>query len=138
MNLKFEVDFTSDAIAGIRIKTFPFVFISNPLLLCKYKLKEILYIFCHEIDHLLYNHPTEMAKINPNEDPVIYMKFNYAADASVNDRINYEIKKNKLKYLSMPDGIITSKLFEKIFDLKNVLPLENYLYYYGNIRFFVL
>ena len=62
MNLRFEADFTVNSIAGIRLNSFPPVFVSNPLLLCKYSLKEILYIFCHEIDHIVLNHPTEMVK----------------------------------------------------------------------------
>ena len=44
MNLRFEADFTVNSIAGIRLNSFPPVFVSNPLLLCKYSLKEILYI----------------------------------------------------------------------------------------------
>lgn len=134
MNLCFDADFTVNSIAGIRLNSFPPVFVSNPLLLCKYSLKEILYIFCHEIDHIVLNHPAEMAKANPEEDPNIYRRFNLAADASVNDRLNYEIDVEGRKFLSKPDGCITSASLKKMFDLKHILPLESYAYYYALIQ----
>ncbi|MDY4146133.1 MAG: VWA-like domain-containing protein [Bacilli bacterium] len=133
MNMKFEVNFGTDSIAGIKLNTFPPVFESNPLNLCRFKLKEIIYIICHEIDHIVLNHPTEMVKINPNKIPELFHKFNLAADAAVNDRLNDEIA-HKNKYLSEPEGIITSKVLEKMFNLKDVKPLENYAYYYNLIK----
>ena len=134
MNLHFEADFTVNSIAGIRLNSFPPVFVSNPLLLCKYSLKEILYIFCHEIDHIVLNHPAEMVKANPEEDPEQYKRFNLAADASVNDRINHEIETEKRKFLSQPDGCITSVSLKKMFKLKRILPMESYAYYFSLIR----
>jgi len=134
MNLRFEADFTINSIAGIRLNSFPPVFVSNPLLLCKYSLKEILYIFCHEIDHIVLNHPAEMVKANPEEDPEQYKRFNLAADASVNDRINHEIETEKRKFLSQPNGCITSTSLKKMFTLKEILPLESYAYYFSLIR----
>ncbi|MBE6036082.1 MAG: hypothetical protein E7223_00445 [Clostridiales bacterium] len=134
MNLRFDVDFTTDTIAGIRLDSFPPVFFTNPLLLCKYSLKEILYIFCHEIDHILLNHPAEMLKVNPFSDPEAAKKFNLAADASVNDRINYEIKQQKRLFLERPKGAITSGVLQNMFQLRHVRPLENYAYYYNLIR----
>ena len=44
MNLTYEVDFRSKSIAGILLGHFPPVFCTNPLLLCKFTLKEILFI----------------------------------------------------------------------------------------------
>ena len=134
MNLSFKADFTVNSIAGIRLNSFPPVFVSNPLLLCKYSLKEILYIFCHEIDHIVLNHPAEMVKANPDGNPEIYKRFNLAADASVNDRINHEIEADKKKFLSAPDGCVTSTVLKKIFKLKKILPMESYAYYYDLIR----
>ena len=134
MNLRFEADFTVNSIAGIRLNSFPPVFVYNPLLLCKYSLKEILYIFCHEIDHIVLNHPAEMVKANPEEDPEQYKRFNLAADASVNDRINHEIEVEERKFLAQPDGSITSASLKKMFKLKETLPLESYAYYFSLIR----
>ena len=48
MNLTFEIDFSCHSIAGILLNRFPPVFHTNPLLLCKFSLKEILFIVCHE------------------------------------------------------------------------------------------
>ena len=52
MNLQFSVNFHSNSIAGIKLNTFPPVFESNPLLLCKFTLKEIIYI---EVFSFKYN-----------------------------------------------------------------------------------
>lgn len=130
MNMQFRANFTANSIAGIKLNTFPPVLESNPLLLCKFTLKEILYIICHEIDHVLFNHPAEMVKANPTQDPDVFYRFNLAADASVNDRINHEIKSENRNFLSAPKGLITSETLEKLYHLRNVAPLESYAYYF--------
>lgn len=134
MNLQFSVDFCSNSIAGIRLNTFPPVFVTNPLLLCTFKLKEIIYIICHEIEHLILNHPAEMLRNCPDLDLDTLYRFNVAADASVNDRINQDILDTDCKFLSAPDGLITSDSLAKMFQLKKVRPLESYAYYFALIR----
>ena len=133
MNMQFRANFESDSIAGIKLNEFPAVFEANPLLLCKFTLKEIIYIFCHEIDHVVYNHPTEMVKSNPDKDPDVFYQFNLAADAAVNDRINYEIKAENHLFMKSPDGLITSKVLSKMYRLGNIPEMENYAYYFGLI-----
>ena len=134
MNMRFNANFSSNSIAGIKLNTFPPVFEANPLLLCKYKLKEILYIMCHEIDHVLFNHPAEMVKANPSKDPDTFYEFNLAADACVNDRIDWEKQANAHNYLSRPDGVITSDVLAKMYHLKQIRKLENYAYYFDLIK----
>lgn len=134
MNLSYEIDFTRRCIAGILLGRFPPVFCTNPLLLCKFNLKEILFIVCHEIDHIVLNHPAEMLKANPQDDPDVFEKFNLAADASVNDRILKEIEKEKHNYLSAPQGHISSKALQKMFKLRNLRSLESYKYYFDCIK----
>ena len=134
MNMQFRADFFSTSIAGIKLNEFPPVFVANPLLLCKFKLKEIIFCVCHEIDHVVLNHPAEMVKANPEGDQDTFYRFNLAADASVNDRINHEIKTEKHLFMSQPDGVITSKVFAKMFSLGNILPMESYAYYYEFIK----
>lgn len=133
MNMQFSVNFGANSIAGIKLNTFPPVFESNPLLLCKFKLKEILYVICHEIDHIVLNHPAEMVKANPTKDEQTFYEFNLAADASVNDRIDHEIKAEKRAFLAHPDGVITSKVLAKMYEIKHLLSMENYAYYFGMI-----
>lgn len=133
MNMQFRANFESDSIAGIKLNEFPAVFEANPLLLCKFTLKEIIYIFCHEIDHVVYNHPAEMVKANPDKDPDIFYQFNLAADAAVNDRINHEIKAENHLFMKSPDGLITSKVLSKMYKLGNIPEMENYAYYFGLI-----
>lgn len=133
MNMQFSVNFGANSIAGIKLNTFPPVFESNPLLLCKFKLKEILYVICHEIDHIVLNHPAEMVKANPTKDEQTFYEFNLAADASVNDRIDHEIKAEDRAFLAHPDGVITSKVLAKMYEIKHLLPMENYAYYFGMI-----
>lgn len=130
MNMQFSADFTVNSIAGIKLNTFPPVLEANPLLLCKFTLKEILYVICHEIDHIVFNHPAEMVKANPNKDPDLSQRFNLAADAAVNDRIDHEIVAENRTFLSAPDGVITSKALSKMFHLGYIYPMESYAYYY--------
>lgn len=134
MNLTYEMDFSVRSIAGIVLGSFPPVFRTNPLLLCKFSLKEILFIVCHEIDHIVFNHPTEMLKANPEKDPEVFEKFNLAADAAVNDRILQEIKNENRLFLAAPEGHISSQVLGKMFQLRNIAPLESYLYYFNLIR----
>lgn len=133
MNMQFRANFTADSIAGIKLNEFPPVLEANPLLLCKFTLKEILYVICHEIDHVVLNHPAEMVKANPSKDPDVFYEFNLAADASVNDRIDHEIKIEGRKFLSAPKGLITSTELKKMFNLRYVTPMENYAYYFDLI-----
>ena len=134
MNLSFSANPFSNAIAGIKLDTFPPVFEANPLLLCKFTLKEILYIVCHEVDHIVFNHPTEMVKANPERDDELFHLFNLSADAAVNDRINHEITAEGRSFMAPPDGLITSSVIGQMFSLRNVLPMENYAYYFSLIR----
>ncbi len=133
MNLSFRAAFSSDGIAGILLNEFPSVFQSNPLLLCEFSLKEIIYIVCHEIDHIVLNHPSEMVRLG-HDDPDLMMKFNLAADAAVNDRINDEIKKRNFKFIRQPEGVITSDVLAKMFKLKSIAHAENYRYYFDLIK----
>lgn len=134
MNLRFSIDLGSKNIAGIKLNTYPPVFLANPLLLCKFTLKEIIFIACHEIDHIVLNHPAEMVRLNPAKDKSTFEKFNLAADASVNERINLEIKQSSKAFISAPKGIVTSSLLKKSFGLRSILPLESYLYYFNLIK----
>lgn len=134
MNMQFRANFYVGSIAGIKLNTFPPVFEANPLLLCKFKLKEILYVMCHEIDHIVLNHPAEMVKANPTQDPDRFYEFNLAADAAVNDRIDHEIKEEKHNFLLHPDGIITSKVLSEMYHLGRIRNLENYAYYFELIQ----
>ncbi len=134
MNLSFSVNFYSRGIAGIKLNTYPPVFESNPLLLCRFKLKEILFVVCHEIEHIILNHPAEMVKSNPTNDPEVFEKFNLAADASVNDRLVYEIEAENRLFMSALEGAVYSGTFAKMFGLRNVRPLESYYYYFELIK----
>ena len=134
MNLTYEVDFSSRSIAGILLGKFPPVFRTNPLLLSKFTLKEILFIVCHEIDHIVLNHPAEMLKANPERDPDVFEKFNLAADASVNDRILAEMEEVERSYLSAPKGHVSSDTLKKMFKLRSLRKMESYLYYFDLIR----
>lgn len=134
ISMSIQTDFYSESIAGILLNTFPPVFSCNPLLLGKFTLKEIIYIVCHEIDHVVFNHPAEMAKAAPDGDPVQLEKFNLAADTAVNDRIDDEIIREGHSFMSPPDGRITSPVLSRMFALGPIHPMENYAYYYALIK----
>lgn len=130
MNLSFHANFYSKSIAGIKLNTYPPVMESNPLLLCSYSLKEIIFIICHEIEHILLNHPAEMVKCNPTGEADVFEKFNLAADASVNDRLRYEVKTEKRTFMMIPEWCILSETLKKMFRFRSVRPMENYYYYF--------
>ena len=135
MNMVFEVDFKTKFIAGIRLNSYPPIFAFNPLIFCKFDIKECIYIVCHEIDHILLDHPTEMVKANPTNDPETFKRFNLAADASVNDRLNHEIATTDHgDFMAQPDGLITSGVLARMFRLRNVATMESYAYYYKLIK----
>ena len=133
MAMTFRANPSMQAIAGILLDAYPPVFEANPLELFKLSLKEILYAFCHEVDHVVFNHPAEMVKANPERDPELFKLFNYAADASVNDQLNYEIECGR-KFLSAPRGIITSEYLAKRYVLPNVASRQDYLYYFNLLK----
>lgn len=133
MAMSFRVDFASRSIAGIRLDQYPPVFETNPLVLLKFSLKETLFIFCHEVDHVVFNHPAEMVSSNPGRDPRFFELFNYAADASVNDMLCNEIANGK-RFMEAPKGIITSETIQQKFDIEYVRPSESYQYYFDLIK----
>ena len=133
MSMRFKVEFASRSIAGIRLGEYPPLFVSNPLLLCKFELKEILYVVCHEIEHVALNHPAEMLRANPDKDPKLFELFNLAADASVNDRLDEEVSGGR-KFLKSPSGAVSSSTLKEMFGLPWLYGLESYLYYYEAIR----
>ena len=133
MAMTFRTDFACTSIAGIRLDQYPPVFETNPLILMRYSLKEIVYIFCHEVDHVVFNHPAEMVRSNPEGDPEKYRLFNLAADAAVNDQLSQEIAGGK-KFLRMPKGAVTSQTLKKTFGLRSVKSGESYQYYYDLIK----
>lgn len=133
LNMRFKADFAANSIAGIKLNELPPVLEANPLLLGKFSLKEILYIICHEIDHVVFNHPAEMVKANPEQDPDVFYRFNLAADAAVNDGIDHEIVADGRKFLATPGGVISSQTLAKMFKLQNVVPRESYAYYFALI-----
>lgn len=132
MSMTFRTNYACSTIAGIRLDQYPPVFETNPLILLKYSLREILYIFCHEVDHVVFGHPAEMVRFNPQKDPTVFKLFNYAADASVNDQLDRESRQHK--FLKAPEGRITSQVIAREFGLMGVRPCESYLYYFNLIR----
>lgn len=79
---------------------------------------------------MVFNHPAEMIKANPEQDPDIFYWFNLAADAAVNDAIDHEITAENRAFLVSPQGLITSQELAKMFRLKNVAQMESYAYYF--------
>lgn len=134
IQLKFELVFNEPCIAGIRLNTYPQTFVANPTLLFCYTLKEILYIFCHEIEHLLLDHPSKMIEANPKKNADLFRKLNLAADASVNDRLDYEIMYENKDFMKRPVDAVTSATIKSMFKLANVHKLESYLYYFNLIK----
>ena len=84
MNFELRIDFTSYFKASVSIDSFPFCMTINPLLIGLHSLPEMIYILCHEIEHIVLNHPVDMIKYNPQKDSELRLKLNIAMDASIN------------------------------------------------------
>lgn len=138
LNMETEVDFYENILAAVSFENNPVKFISNPLLLCKMSLPEILFVICHEIDHILYNHPSDFARFITAPDSEKHYKFNLAADAAINDNLRSEIKIRNLSFLKVPESSVTSEVISDItakFNEKTVLRRNmNWLYYYSAIK----
>lgn len=135
MNMQLEVDFYADTIAGVScISRNPMTLLINPFLFLEFSLKEMLFILCHEIEHLVLNHPSETLRINPSLEANKTRLLNYAMDCSINERLNYEIAQGNDNFLSMPKGSVTKKTIEELANKANLADLESYLYYYEYIK----
>lgn len=135
MDMELQIDYFFDHEAGVNMDTMPFTLKINPLLLGKYTIKEMIFIICHEIEHIILEHPAEAKQINPTFDPWKRVALNYAMDASVNDRLLMEINKYKLRLMSCPEDGITSDFLADEYGV-SLDGLKDYLYYYDKITDF--
>ena len=132
MNFDLKIDFSSYNDAGVSIDTFPFRMTVNPLLIGLKSLPEMIYIFCHEIEHIILNHPVDAIKYNPQKDPAIGLKLNIAMDASINDRMAADNKEKEFNIIAEPEGIITSTYLRETFQIR-VKSLQAFDYYFERI-----
>lgn len=133
MDFSLNIDFSFNADAAVNIDKYPFEMMINPLLLGTYTIKEMVFIVCHEIEHIVLDHPAQDRIMNKDRDPDVSMDLNLAMDASVNDRLIWDIKEADLKMMSDPNNGVTSTFLSDTFELK-LKKMENYLYYYSYIK----
>lgn len=133
MNLNVEISCYFTLIAAVSIEELPFLLRINPLILGKYEIKEIIYILCHEIEHIVLNHPSEMVRLNPSNSEIESKLLNIAMDASVNDRLDYDIKKYKLGIMKKPDKSISSRTVS-FMAYKEVEELKSFYEYYSVLK----
>ncbi len=132
MNFELRVDYTAYHDAGVSIDSFPFRMTVNPLLIGLKSLPEMIYIFCHEIEHIVLNHPVDGIKYNPKKDPEIGLKLNIAMDASINDQLTEDSKVNNFDVIAQPEDAITSAVLRDLFKV-HVKELQAFDYYFERI-----
>lgn len=132
MDMDLKIDYYFPNEAGVTMNTFPFTILINPLLLGKCTIQEMVFIICHEIEHIVLEHPVEAKAINREHDMWKQSALNFAMDASVNDRLNMEISKYKMNLMSFPDDGISSEYLSEEYDVE-MEELREYLYYYEKI-----
>lgn len=132
MNFDLRIDYTVYYDAAVNIDAFPFRMIINPLLIGIQTLPEIIYVICHEIEHIVLNHPVDAIKYNPQNDPIVHHKLNIAMDASINDRLSMDSKKNKFSVISEPEDVITSTYLREEYRV-HVKELQAFDYYFERI-----
>ncbi len=131
MNMQMETDYEMKYPACVTIDTNPFIMCINPIWISKYSIKEIIFIVCHEIEHIVLNHPAEGMRINKERDPNNARLLNYAMDASVNDRLIMEVDKYDLEIMRDPGNQVTSETLSN-WCPKTFQPLREFTYYYYN------
>jgi len=132
LNMDTKLDFHYSHAAGVNADTYPFTLKINPLHMRRYSIKEMVFIVCHEIEHLVLNHPAEGLRLNKEKDLKKHMLLNIAMDASVNDRLDMEIEKYDIGMMKCPGDVITSKFLSGQCNRK-LTPLREFTYYYYNI-----
>ena len=132
MNFDLRVDFTSYHEASVSIDFFPFRMTVNPLLIGLRSLPEMIYVLCHEIEHIVLNHPADGIRYNPRKDPQVGSKLNIAMDASINDRLSADIGTNRYQVISEPEDVITSAFLHDFFGVR-VRELQAFDYYFERI-----
>ena len=132
MNFELRIDFTSYFKASVSIDSFPFCMTINPLLIGLHSLPEMIYILCHEIEHIVLNHPVDMIKYNPQKDSELRLKLNIAMDASINDRLTEDSDVNRFSTISEPEKVITSPYLSETFAI-HVKKLQAFDYYFERI-----
>lgn len=133
MNFDLKIDFTTYYAAGVSIDSFPFRMTVNPLLVGLKTLPEMIYIFCHEIEHIVLNHPVDGILYNPQKDPTISYKLNVTMDTSINDRLTADSVKNGFSVISQPNDAITSDYLRENF-LIHIKSLQAFDYYFKKIE----
>lgn len=132
MNLEVQINYALRYPAGVSVDTNPFTLKINPLLMGCYPIKGIIFIICHEIEHLVLNHPAEGLRLNKEKDPRKHMLINIAMDASVNDILLKDIEKHNIGIMVCPDDAITSKVLGEICGSR-LSSLREFTYYYRYI-----
>ena len=132
MNFELRVDFSAYHDASVSIDSFPFRLTVNPLLLGLRTLPEMIYIFCHEIEHIVLNHPADAIKNNPKKDPSTAYRLNVAMDVSINDRLTADSSLNNFDVIKEPTDVFTSAALRKNFNI-HVKDLQAFDYYFNRI-----
>ncbi len=132
MNLDLSLDFTMYCDASVSIESYPFRMCINPLLIGLRSLPEIIYIICHEIEHLVLKHPVAGQKYNPKNDPKTAYRLNIAMDASINDRLTHDSENNNSSVISQPDDLITSAYLHETYEI-HLKELQAFDYYFERL-----
>ena len=132
MNFELRVDFSAYHDAAVSIDSFPFRMTVNPLLIGLKTLPEMIYIFCHEIEHIVLNHPVAGIKYNPKKDPEIGFRLNVAMDVSINDRLTEDSKSNNFDVIAEPEEAFTSAALRELFKV-HVKELQAFDYYFDRV-----
>ncbi len=132
MNFDLCINFSMYCDAAVSIDAFPFRMSVNPLLIGLRSLPEMIYIFCHEIEHIVLNHPAAAIQYNPQKDPHIAFKLNVAMDASINDRLSADSRERGFSVIAEPENVITSEALREELQL-HVKSLQAFDYYYERL-----
>ena len=93
MNIKYSFYYDENFLAAVTFQNRVVELIINPIKLGQMEIKKLIFVLCHEIEHLIYGHHFDMINMNPHKDKRTANLLNIAMDASVNDKLIDDIKK---------------------------------------------
>lgn len=133
MNVSFEFDRNSNLAISTVVEDFNVILKINPILFSEYKLKEMIYLICHEIEQLISGHIAEKQRLAESGSEELIDNFDIATATEVNEKLDNISEETDNAWLSPPEKRWTAKSIEEKFNLKDVLPLESHEYYYDLI-----
>jgi len=109
--LETNIDFKVRAPLDINVKKDPMILKFNPMFIIKYKFPNFLALIISEILRIVYDHPTNYAKINTQKDKLTHELLERSSSISVSGIVQNDVRldrKNVDRRLVLPEDVYTA------------------------------